>query len=1262
MIGIGRAVRVTAMAVFTAFIMLATPVLQLGGNDVSLSPVDNASAANGARVFNVGIVGYIGDMSTLNPFVFTMASEYMTIYPCYSTLLTVDIDNRLIGDLATSWSIAPDGMTWTINLARNAYFVDASLAGTNPTEAQIIAANQIPSHLVTWKDVEWTFTEVNNDTVNHLNYYFNDGSGKGIIEWIHQGVDQFQVVIKTRRPFAPFTNALQSIMILPEYIWGPLPNPMMFDNDKIIGSGFMYYGMVGKPTTVGILKRNPMWFQEANKGWQIHIDTLQYKNEMDSAQGWTDLTRNPPLIDAFVGLTPAQYLQNVLPGTTPYVTGWAQSTGFVYEYQLNQLTDALRKELGLRGSNNQLLLDPVVKEALAMSVNKPQFVQDVLSGLGTVADSVVPDIHRLHYAYPNPIQFDTAAARQKLNNAGWKYDASGNLNPGTTPLYKKGTTNNTVYHPLSFNLLSLLPETEWDVGTQLIVSWAAQAGVQYTRNLVSVNEANTLWYQGDYDTWLWDWAFTPNSDISTDCLSVHTTSQILQWSGSWWSNETYDDLYNRSLEAVDETARRQLTDAMQKLLYEDYNAQYVAYRKELYAVNYQKWDRASFGNWEEHWTLMPDMYFPWLYMQLSPVDNLAPSVTVDPAPAFEGYKGEPIDFFGSATDGSPLQYQWYWGDGTAPTGWLPDDPVNHTFANDGYYTVYFAAKENTGAGTDQFAVSEPTVVKVIDRGNAAPTDVSITPSPPPSSTLPDQGTMITFTAGATDTDPLYYSWNFGDTYTAQGPVVQHQYRSTGSYTVSLSVTDNHVGEVDRPVNATMGIAVKPNHPPTIDVPALTTVPNKNTNWTFTAKSHDQDTADVLKYTWSWGDKSTSVTATNTTWHTYKFNKVYVLKVSIDDQSGLAGHNVTDTGTVVVGGAINTAPVIDTYTATPTSVWTNQMVTFSARAHDIDVQDLTFTFTFGNGDTYSQLVAVPDANPVWCNTTYSYPNPGVMTTSVSVTDGLASVSSSPIVVTATVNQPPFVTDLVDINTTVGVQLTFLADAFDPDSAVLTYTWNFGDGPDMFPGNPVKHIYTSEGLLAYSVSVSDGDGNLVIKSATVTVGPFALTLVKGWNLICVPVVGTTYTANTLPDLVTGDEVVRFDPATGKYDRTFIKGITPGALDFPLLPSTGYWVYVGSTKTISLSGSVPSANQTRAITLPSTGGWAQVGLMSMKNTLKASNLAAMYAGGTVTVVAKFDPVTKQFTSWLAAVPMANNFVLVPGQGYWIYALGSGTLTYTP
>ncbi|MBU1914039.1 MAG: hypothetical protein KJ563_02450, partial [Candidatus Thermoplasmatota archaeon] len=135
----------------------------------------------------------------------------------------------------------------------------------------------------------------------------------------------------------------------------------------------------------------------------------------------------------------------------------------------------------------------------------------------------------------------------------------------------------------------------------------------------------------------------------------------------------------------------------------------------------------------------------------------------------------------------------------------------------------------------------------------------------------------------------------------------------------------------------------------------------------------------------------------------------------------------------------------------------------------------------------------------------------------------------------------------------------------------------------------------------------------------------------------------------------------PATGMY-QSHIVGVPVN--DFTIAPSTGYWINVPSgTRTLTLYGSVPTAVQSKTITVPAGGGWAIIGFESLNMTRHARDIPAMYSvAGSITTVASYNPVTKAYTSWLSVIPAVNNFLLVPGQAYWILVGASGTLTYNP
>ena len=79
---IGFASRVSALtAIFVAVIMVGAPSVQIFDREVTLDAVGNAAAAPEDYTFSVGVIDYIGSMSTLNPFLYTMSAEWETIWP-----------------------------------------------------------------------------------------------------------------------------------------------------------------------------------------------------------------------------------------------------------------------------------------------------------------------------------------------------------------------------------------------------------------------------------------------------------------------------------------------------------------------------------------------------------------------------------------------------------------------------------------------------------------------------------------------------------------------------------------------------------------------------------------------------------------------------------------------------------------------------------------------------------------------------------------------------------------------------------------------------------------------------------------------------------------------------------------------------------------------------------------------------------------------------------------------------------------------------
>ena len=331
---------------------------------------------------------------------------------------------------------------------------------------------------------------------------------------------------------------------------------------------------------------------------------------------------------------------------------------------------------------------------------------------------------------------------------------------------------------------------------------------------------------------------------------------------------------------------------------------------------------------------------------------------------------------------------------------------------------------------------------------------------PPVSSFTTSCSVLTCNFTSTSTDPdgaiTGYSWNFGD----GSPVVttqnaSHTYATGGTYTVTLTVTDNLGASNSSSQSVTVNAA---NQPPVANFTSSCSTLSCN----FTSTSSDPD-GTITGYSWNFGDGSPAVTTQNAS-HTYAAGGTYTVTLQVTDNLGASN---SSSQSVTVNAA--NQPPVSSFTKSCNALTCN----FTSTSSDPDGSIASYRWTFGDG---SPAVTTQNAS-------HTYAAGGTYTVTLQVTDNLgASNSSSQSVTVTPPNQPPVSSFTKSCN---GLTCSFTSTSSDPDGSIAGYRWTFGDGSAAVTTQNASHTYAAGGTYTVTLQVTDNRGATNSSSQSVTV---------------------------------------------------------------------------------------------------------------------------------------------------------------------------------
>ena len=184
-----------------------------------------------------------------------------------------------------------------------------------------------------------------------------------------------------------------------------------------------------------------------------------------------------------------------------------------------------------------------------------------------------------------------------------------------------------------------------------------------------------------------------------------------------------------------------------------------------------------------------------------------------------------------------------------------------------------------------------------------------------------------------------WSWNFGDGYFATGSAFYRSFANAGSYTVTLTVTDNS-GQTSSVLRIVQVVSGSVDIPPVAIFYYYTPSPSTADNVNFYGGSSYDPDGTITNYVWNFGDGSFLLYGSNV-YHTFSNPGNYTVTLTVTDNAGLTD---STSKTITVHAALAHDVGIQSLYFNPQVAAQTQIVNVQVNLQNFGLQDENVTVT------------------------------------------------------------------------------------------------------------------------------------------------------------------------------------------------------------------------------------------------------------------------------------------------------------------------------